>query len=239
MWSDKTRHGHLLTLRTLFEFAVSRFYLVGNPAAAVDLPMLMPVEKGVHSPAQVKKFLDSCADASVQRFFAVRYFAGLRGSEAKAISETDIRLEHNVIVVNPEICKTRRRRLVTVQANLKAWLEFTAARGGTLPLRPMENKMTAAVKASGVPWPDNVTRHSFCSYHLQHFKKPGETAMEAGHSEQVMFTSYRELLTIDGELITAALAKEFWDILPEIKKPVPALAETGVIEIATSVVAVQ
>ena len=133
-WSDKTRHGHLLTLRTLFQFAIARCYQVGNPALAVDLPTLTPVEKGVHSPALVKKFLDGCADPDVQRFFAVRSFAELRGSEAKTISESEIRLEHSVIVVNPDICKTHRRRLVTIQPNLKAWLEHTARNGGKLTI---------------------------------------------------------------------------------------------------------
>lgn len=212
-WSDKTRHGHLLTLRTLFEFAVARSYVVSNPALAVDLPTLTPKEPGVHSPDQVRHVLESCPDAHTLRFLAIRYFAGLRGSEAATLAEADIR--DGVIVVSAAHAKTRRRRLVTIQPNLRAWLDESAKRGGELPLKQVNNRLCAAVKAAKVTWPDNVTRHSFCSYHLAQFQSAGKTAMEAGHTEEMLFRNYRELRTVSGDLITAVLAAEFWAIRPK------------------------
>ncbi len=211
-WADKTRHGALLTLRTLFDFAVGRAYLAGNPALAVDLPTLTPTERGVHSPGQVRTVLQSCADPSTLRYLAIRYFAGLRGSEAALLDEKEIR--DGLIVVNAASAKTRRRRLVVIQPNLKAWLDVTALRGGKLPLRQMHNRLCIAVKASAVPWPDNVTRHTFCSYHLAQFNDPAKTALEAGHTQEMLFGNYRELMTLDGALLTAELAKEFWSITP-------------------------
>lgn len=63
-------------------------------------------------------------------------------------------------------------------------------------------------------WPDNVTRHSFCSYHLAKFRDAAGTALEAGHTQEMLFRNYRELLTLDGALITPELAGEFWGIKP-------------------------
>lgn len=211
-WSCKTRHGHLLTVRTFLNFCVARSYITKNPALAVDLPILTPAEKGVHHPEQVKAVLESCGDANTLRFLAIRYFAGLRGSEASALSEDEIRAEF--ILVSSEKAKTRQRRLVTIQPNLRAWLDETKSRGGSLPLRQASNRFAKAVADSGVPWPDNVTRHSFCSYHLSAFGNAGKTALEAGHSEDMLFKNYRELTTLGGELITPALAKEFWSVFP-------------------------
>lgn len=114
-----------------------------------------------------------------------------------------------MIDVSASNAKTRRRRLVTIQPNLRAWLDL----GGEL--RPI-GAMTVrdVVRGSGVPCPHNVTRHSFVSYHLAHFGNAGKTAMEAGHTEQMLFSKYRELKTLDGVLLTPEFAAEYWRIVP-------------------------
>ena len=53
-------------------------------------------------------------------------------------------------------------------------------------------------------WPHNVTRHSFCSYHLAKFQNAGKTALESGHTEQVLFSNYREM-------VTPRASEEFWE----------------------------
>ena len=215
-WSAKTRHGALLTLRNLFEYAIGRAYMVNNPALAVDLPTIDLLAPGVHSPEQVATVLTSCSDPSTQRYLAIRYFAGLRGSEAEALDENEI--HDRFVEVTAAKAKTRRRRLVSIQPNLSAWLKFTKDRGGRLPLHQVNNKLCAAVKNSGVQWPRNVTRHSFVSYHLAEFGSAAKTALESGHSEQMLFSSYRELKTLDGDLITPEVSAEFWNIRPPRKK---------------------
>lgn len=63
-------------------------------------------------------------------------------------------------------------------------------------------------RLSGAPWPANVTRHSFVSYHLAAFENAGKTALEAGHSEQMLFNHYRAV-------VTQTTAQEFWALRPE------------------------
>jgi hypothetical protein len=43
-------------------------------------------------------------------------------------------------------------------------------------------------------WPRNVARHSWVSYRLAASSSAAETAMEAGHSEVMLFRNYRELV---------------------------------------------
>jgi integrase len=208
-WSARTKRGRLLTLRNVFAWAMLRGELVCNVALGVDLPTddseNEPIE--IHTPAQVREVLKiaRAVDMNVCRCLAIRYFAGLRTSEAVALDECEIKEE--TIEVTAAKAKTRSRRIVTIQPNLRAWLNL----GGVLPLRQVANRLTAvtsAVKLSGIPWPANVARHSFCSYHLAHFRSAAETALEAGHTEQMTFKHYRAIVTRDA-------AREFFSIFPD------------------------
>lgn len=72
---------------------------------------------------------------------------------------------------------------------MRAWL----ALGGTL--RAMsEHTVRDVLRASGVEWPHNVTRHSYVSHAVMlHGAK--DVAMRAGHSEDMLFRHYRALVT--------------------------------------------
>ena len=204
-WAAKTSRGYLGDVKGLFAFALRRGYCDRNPALGVELPVLdghTTIE--VHTPDQVKTVLETSrrADLDVCRHLAVRYFCGLRTAETHRLVETDIKLDHGYIEVSALKSKTRSRRLVTIQPNLRAWL----ALGGELrPLGPMT--VRKVIKLSRVPWPHNVARHSFVSYHLAHFEKANKTALEAGHSEQMLFAHYRAV-------VTPSAAADFWAILP-------------------------
>ena len=108
------------------------------------------------------------------------------------LREIHLKLDQGLIEVPAANAKTRRRRLITIQPNLRAWPDL----GGELrPLGVMT--VRKVIKLSTVEWPSNVTRHSFVSYHLALSNSPGKMALEAGHSEQMLFTHYRALVMPD------------------------------------------
>lgn len=203
-WSARTVKGRLMTLNNMFAWAVMRGYLPCNPAKGVDMPTLEDAPPGIHTPAQVVAVLEAAKsiDLDAMRCMAVRYFAGLRTSEAVNLEENEI--GDDWIEVTAAKSKTRRRRLVTVQPALRAWL----AVGGSLPLRQVNNRLRAVTAACGVPWHHNATRHSFVTYHLAEFQNAAKTALEAGHTEQILFNHYREV-------VKPAVAHEFWAIRPK------------------------
>lgn len=201
----RTRRGYLKDLRTLFEWTIRRQWLSRNPAANVELPQggqERAIE--IHTPDQVRAVLE-CAYAEnpdIGRHLAVRYFAGLRSAEAHRIREGALLLENGLLEVSAAHSKTRSRRLVTLQPALLAFL----ALGGEL--RAMSpNRIRGVVLKSGVDWPHNVTRHSFVSYHLGAFGSASKTAVEAGHSEAMLFRHYRAL-------VTPSAAAAFWALRP-------------------------
>lgn len=202
-WDDHTRRGYLLTVRTMFNFAAARLHIAGNPALGVDLPTIEDREPEIHTPDQVSRVLETARkmDQNLCRFMAIRYFAGLRGSEAEALVEEEIDEEH--IEVKAAKAKTRQRRLVKIEPALRAWLDL----GGSLPLRQVNERHWRLVKAMEFPCPQNVTRHSFVSYHLARFNDAARTALEAGHTQEMVFRNYRKI-------VTPAAAAEFWAIRP-------------------------
>jgi integrase len=204
-WEAKTMKGYLSDVRTLFRFAERRGHVASAAACRVELPECAAGgAPGIHSPADVRRVLE-CArrtDLDVMRHLAVRYFTGVRSAEAHRLTEADILTDRGFIEVPAVKAKTRRRRLVRILPALSAWL----AMGGAL--RPMSDKTVRRVaRLSGAPWPANVTRHSFVSYHLAAFENAGKTALEAGHSEAMLFAHYRAV-------VTQAAALEYWAILP-------------------------
>jgi len=208
-WSARTMRGRLLTLRNVLSWAVTRGELAANVALGVDLPTDDAADQppGIHTPEQVRTVLEIARkmDLNAMRCFAVRYFAGLRTSEATALDESEI--HKDFIEVTAKKAKTRKRRIVAIQPNLRAWL----ALGGKLPLTQVCNRhaaITAAAKLAGVPWPHNAARHSFVSYHLAKFQSAGKTALEAGHTEQMLFAHYRQI-------VTPADAKRYFGIFPK------------------------
>ena len=199
----RARKGRLQYVRTLFAFAQRRNLCAGNPALAVDLPATSQEAPGIHSPEEVGKLLEAARAWSPRlvRVLAVRYFAGLRAAEVARLAESDIGAEF--ITIPAHKAKTRQRRLVRIQPALRAWLDL----GGVLPGVTCEQQLPELCQRAGVPWLRNAPRHSFVSYHLAAFGSAAGTALEAGHSEAMLFRHYRAL-------VTAEAAGAFWAIRP-------------------------
>ncbi|HEY9171007.1 MAG TPA: hypothetical protein VI136_01850 [Verrucomicrobiae bacterium] len=211
-WRPRTQRGYLADVRTFFSFALRRGLCTTNPANAVEVPTLPPgAPPGIHSPAQVRAVLETARriDPDTCRLLAVRYFAGVRSADAHRLTEENFR--GDVLEVPAAKSKTRARRLVKIEANLAAWLALP----GKLPVSNPD-RVRAVIRAAGIHWPRNATRHSFCSYHLAHFGNAARTALEAGHSEAMLFAHYRELVTPEA-------AAAFWAIAPE--PPLPPLPD--------------
>lgn len=199
----RTVRTYSTDVQTLLNFAVRREYLLRSPAQGVELPTVIPKAPALHSPAQVRSVLNAARRMNLNfcRELAIRYFAGVRSGEAARLTEADIREGH--IEVTAAKAKTRRRRIVEVTPNLRAWLDL----GGRLPAGRVNGLGHRIARELGFGWPSNVTRHSFCSYHLARFGNAARTALEAGHTEAMLFKHYREI-------VTRQAAEEFFNIVP-------------------------
>ena len=120
----------------------------------------------------------------------MRCFAGPRSAEYDRLTEGGIRAGTGYIDVTAGNTKTRRRRLSAISQTLHDWLALRRR----LPLGNSGQRIAELVKLSGVPWPNNATRHSFVSYSVaMHGAK--DDALRAGHSEDMLFQHYRAIVT--------------------------------------------
>ena len=112
----------------------------------------------------------------------------------------DIEFGNNRIHVRPETSKMSAHRFVDISANLLAWLMKYRKPSGYVALAPAtlrrhRQKVMKAVHISH--WKQDVTRHSFVSYHLGLYENIAKTQIEVGHigDASVLFTHYRDLVS--------------------------------------------
>jgi site-specific recombinase XerD len=177
-WAPSTIRSYLVDVRTLFAFAVKRKYLVENPALAVDLPRSDEKPPGILTPAQAECLLDACLDTEpdILPVLILSLFGGIRRAEAEKIEWAEIGAKF--IEIKPEKAKTRRRRLIPISAQLRAWLSCARKIGVKMPTVNYADKFKRTLEKAGLraEWPQNALRHSFASYHYAKNRNENETA---------------------------------------------------------------
>ena len=226
-----TRNTFRRDIRTLWGYAAKRNWARMEVAANTEAAKAIQKKPDIFTPHQVASLLFADQDDDLLAFHAIGLFAGLRVSEINRLSWDDVDLTGGFIHVSAANSKTRTRRLVPIQENLKAWLEpITKTKGpvinGTVnpkTVRPrsaggtfgktgesgtFRRRHAAVIKATGLTkWPVNVMRHSFVSYRLAETQDAGKTALESGHDQAILFAHYREL-------VKPQAAKLYWSISP-------------------------
>ena len=205
-WQPKTRLGYLKDVSTLFKFAQRRGMVMSNPCDGVDRPRLDHKPPGIFKVADCQKLLASLleTDPALLGYVAPILFGGLRPAESQRMTAANVR--GSVIDLSGEQAKGRRRRVVTITPTLARWLEVPGVRFENVNLVKRIRKLA---KHAGVRWTHDVLRHSFCSYAMTKFGAR-QTAEMAGHSEQILFTHYREITS-------TADADAFWQLTPTIQ----------------------
>lgn len=223
--SGVTRNNYRSRISVFFSWAAEQGWCASNPALKVKAPRHKAYadEIGILSPAQARDLLAAVAEMAPALLpaTAIGMFAGLRSAELQRLTWDEVWLSRGVIVVSAGKSKTKTRRLVTIHPPLAAILEplIPADKTGRVwPQRKWRTTWDRAIKRAGwrgdaqyppvanpndPPWPRNALRHSFVSYHVAGFQDSGRTALEAGHTQQMLFRHYRELATEDE-------AAEFW-----------------------------
>lgn len=212
-WAPGTVGAARKRLRSLFSVAVRRQLIGRNP-----------LDDLARAPAAVEGEVEILTLEEAQRLWAVcrelaprllpglglGLWGGLRQAEVERLVWREVRRRTGMVHVAGRTAKTRQRRLVSVELPLELALECRAGAVGSVWAAPglreqwqrVRQAAGWAVRASaggvlptGRPWPHNALRHSFASYHLAFFKDAARTALEAGHSQAVLFRHYRELVT--------------------------------------------
>jgi len=212
-WAPGTMLAARKRLRALFAMGVRRQLIGRNPLD--DLPRPPVVVEGeveILTLAEAQRLWAVCREVAPRLLpgLGLGLWGGLRQAEVERLVWHDVRRRTGMVHVSGAKAKTRQRRLVSVELPLELALECRAGAVGPVWSAPglreeWERVRRAAGWAvrvgrqgeagAGRPWPHNALRHSFASYHLAYFKDAARTALEAGHSQAVLFRHYRELVT--------------------------------------------
>lgn len=201
-WSARTRINYMVTLSTIFGFALDRDYCPANPAAKIDRPILEDRPVGILKIAEVLALLKATQQHEKKMLpgVVIGLFAGLRRSELCSLDWAEVNLAEGTIEVKGSKAKTRQRRIVHICASLKSWLTSLAKEKGPVTISSRDDvfgeHLRELIENAGImQYPHNGIRHSFGSYHYEFHRNEQLTASEMGNSPAVIFRHYRNLVS--------------------------------------------
>jgi integrase len=216
----QSRINYWRAAHALFNHAVAQGYASKNPVTAVDMPKKVDRNPGVLMPEQFARLLQA-ADERLRPALAVAGFAGLRPAEVQRLKWSNVRLTERLIVLDANVTKTAKRRIVAISDNLLAFLMQAPSKKGdvALPFTTHRKLLRIARTAAEIKdWPADCLRHSWVSYRYALTGDAARTASEAGHDQTMLHDHYKAL-------VTKFDAERWFAILPgvqgELPKPVP------------------
>jgi integrase len=176
------------------------------------------------SVAEVKQLLAAARNyeqpQSVVPYLVVQLFGGLRPFEASRLNWERIHFETKQIEVLAETSKTRETRFVKMEPRLIEWLLPYRKPQGPLIGVEFVDALRAVKETAGFTfgeddsnsWIKDVLRHCYGSYWLAVHK-------DRAHLAELMGTSLAMIKSHYKRAIPETIAKEFWKLSPNLRKP--------------------
>jgi len=204
----KARNRHLGYLKNAFSLGTKAGLISSNPLEKFEPfndPSRNSLQVQILTPEKLSAFLSFIHPETVP-FFTISAFTGLRRAEVERLDWSEIKLSRRLIDLPGTKSKNHRRKLIEIPDNLLEWLKpFERESGPVKPKRKLQWVMEqAAEKAEIDPWPQNVLRHSFCSYAVAMHGFTW-TSLQADNSERMLREHYREVVTKED-------AEKYWNI---------------------------
>lgn len=229
--APRSRDNAIRAWRRLFNYAIEEGWLpkAANPAVGIRRPKLKRSSPPYMALDDVRAFLaaaeqDQKHGQRILLRFCIEIFSGVRPCEAELIELRDVALEERVLIVRDEVAtKTGVPRRVTIADNLYEWLRCWWPRGRTRRDRVgLTNKhywahIRALRDELGMPpWPGDIRRHTYATYHVAMHGEASRTATQLGHRGGlgILYRHY-----VASGRVSQADAEAFWSILPAASAP--------------------
>ena len=238
-WAVRTRINYLGDVRAMFAWAVASKLVKSNPCDGIEIGRReLNVGEIVRLQlADVKALMEAARfDRDVMVYLVLGLYGGIRPAEIERMDYAAVNVVDGHAIVQAKNSKTRRRRVVDLAENARAWLRlFELPASGPICPRGWEDKWIAfrrrlgwaagkdgrkrtkeRTEAALVPvtrgeWPHDALRHTFASMHYAHFQDEAALQVQMGHeSADMLHQHYRGL-------VTRSEAAQFWAFGPETK----------------------
>jgi integrase len=209
--SPKSRANFRANVGVLFSYAERRRMIDSNPVLRTARPKLVDVPPEIFTVDELRSLLEAASRGArdVLPMLAIGAFAGVRDAEIKRLDWSEVDLSRGHIEIKGAKAKSARRRIISIQPNLAAWLRPYSGMDGRIVPEGARKKLDRVRKAAALArWPQNGLRHSFASYRLAATHNAPLVAAELGHtSPQMLYSAYRELVLPEE-------AERYWKIAP-------------------------
>lgn len=193
--SPVTFRNYRRDLRMLWRFARARHRCAHDPVTPITVPSISAEPVKILKAEELKKLLDHMP-GNRRVYAAVMAFAGVRPFEVIEIDKNSIDQCYNYLSISGLHAKSRKRRLVTITANLAEWLRREEGLGQIRSYWTLHHMLKNSAIDAGITLAQDVLRHSFASHHLALNRNAALTAHEMGHhNTQMLYEHYRELVT--------------------------------------------
>ena len=132
-------------------------------------------------------------------YVATMAFSGPRRAEFERMTHDHLTFDEGQARIDSSIAKTKSRRTLDIEANLRDWLELAEMpKEGLLITKKRVAEISGdkgRLQQVGLVWKNNGLRHSFCSYHLARGKDAAKTSLLAGNSPDVIFAHYNAVVS--------------------------------------------
>ena len=202
--TPRQRQKARLTLSGVFSTAMKRGWCSENPVARVEAPRVVEKTVPILSPEEAEQLVQAAREYKggiCLPAVGLMLYAGIRPHEVARLHWGDVDLAGKRVIIAPQHSKTGGARPVTL---LRPALQLLSA-GGHRPAPqricpPQWLRHWRAVRQQAGwnrltrPWPQDVCRHSFASYHAAHFRNLHELQLQMGHrSTDLLRTRYLNL----------------------------------------------
>lgn len=206
-----TRNAVRKSMVAFFSWARKQGCLPADRATAAERSMTfseLDRAPEIYTPQEMSRLLASC-EREVIPMVAIGGFCGIRSAEIARLQWEDVLWDQGYIEIKARSAKTKARRLVPIQPNLKAWLEpYRGSNGAICEFNSLSYCYRNLSILSGVEWKQNALRHSYASYRLAQIQDAAKVSLEMGNSPQMMFKHYRELVTPEAAMAWFAIMPE-------------------------------
>ena len=158
--SARSQNNCRTTIGTLFRFGQMKNYVPR------EHPCVSNVEKASHTAPEVQVFTPDEIEKLLRKAkpelvpaLVLGAFAGIRSEELKRLRWEDIKPQQGHIEIKSANSKTKIRRLITIQKNLKAWLRpFANQTGPVTPFANLALQFAKLAKLAEFKWRKNGLR---------------------------------------------------------------------------------
>lgn len=154
-------------------------------------------------------FLEGFQEGRMVPYFALCLFCGIRPDIEKGeigrLKPSQIDTSAGLIHLRSTDTKTRKPRIIKIQPNLIAWLRAYPLE--THPIKAVNFRKLLLKIRKDWKLAHDVLRHTFCSMLVATHRSVGDAALQAGNSENILWSNYLNL-------VSKSEADAFWDIRP-------------------------